>query len=97
MVPVPVNRSTNVAEVWAMQRKTLVRAGPILLTVVIAWCLLAMALAGVFPSTHWVERLVVFPMQVAVPVFIVVLLLVAVGALVLLLFEWLIRRKRHPG
>jgi len=40
---------------------------------------------------------VVFPMQVAVPVFIVVLLLVAVGALVLLLFEWLIRRKRHPG
>jgi len=77
-----------------MQFKTLVRAGPILLTMLIAWCLLAMA--GAFPPTHWVEKLLVFPMQIAVPVFIVVLLLVAVGALVLLLFEWLIRRKRHP-
>jgi hypothetical protein len=54
-----------------------------------------MALAGAFPPTHWVERLVVFPMQAAVPVFIVVLLLIAIGALVLLLFEWMIRRKRR--
>jgi len=76
-----------------MQRKTLLRAGPILLAVLIAWYLLAMALAGAFPPTHWVERLVVFPMQAAVPVFFVVLLLIAVGALVLLFFEWLIRRR----
>ena len=79
-----------------MQRRTLLRAGPILLTVLISWYLLAMALAGAFPPTHWVERLVVFPMQVALPVFIVVLLLMAVGVSVLLLLEWLIRRKRRP-
>ena len=80
-----------------MQRRTLLRAGPILLTVLISWYLLAMALAGAFPQTHWVERLVVFPMQVALPVFMVMLLLMAVGVSVLLLLEWLIRRKRRPN
>jgi len=64
--------------------------------VLISWYLLAMVLAGVFPPTHWVERLVVFPMQVALPVFMVVLVLMAVGISLLLFVEWLIRRSRRP-
>ena len=79
-----------------MQRRTLLRAGPILLAVLISWYLLAMVLAGVFPLTHWVGRLVVFPMQVALPVFMVVLVLMAVGISLLLFVEWLIRRSRRP-
>jgi len=79
-----------------MQRKTLLLAGSVL-AVLISWYLLATALAGAFPPTHWAERFVVFPMQAAVPVFIVLILLMAVGASVLLIFEWLIRRKRHPN
>ena len=79
-----------------MQRRTLLRAGPILLAVLISWYLLAMVLAGVFPPTHWVGRLVVFPMQVALPVFMVVLVLMAVGISLLLFVEWLIRRSRRP-
>jgi hypothetical protein len=94
---VPVNRWTKMAEVWAMQRRTLLRTGPILLIVLISWYLLAMALAGVFLPTHWVERLVVFPMQAALPVFMVVLVLMAVGVSLLLLVEWLIWRKRRPN
>ena len=79
-----------------MQRRTLLRAGPILLAVLISWYLLAMVLAGVFPPTHWVGTLVVFPMQVALPVFMVVLVLMAVGISLLLFVEWLIRRSRRP-